>query len=838
MKRIGTAVLAGAALALATCALFIGQPAHREENQAFPTVHADGNCEHEFIVSGAEAPTCVKDGNTGTQVCIKCRFSIHSTLITALGHNYAESIKEPTCTENGFVGKICERCGDEEVAETLPALGHDYTVTERLAPSCGREGREVSACTVCGDVTTVILPKTAHAFTERETPPTCTENGLYEQICSACGFLAKSETISALGHSTQEYAVSPTCTERGYSLMKCIRCDYEVKLNETEPLGHDEAETARKDPDCTENGYVTVTCLRCGEKRNTVLQKLGHDMTLSHKEPTCTENGYTAQQCARCGEMQTTALPAEGHAFRTDTVAPTCTQDGYTVKTCLNCGYEEYTDEIRSAGHVWSEWADAEPPLCEQPRVLTRTCYVCSAKDSMQTAGNEHEWTAWERVREADCTNTGEDVRRCAVCSLSESRTEDALGHDFRDLEIKPTCTEDGYLSKVCSRCDAEDYRERIPALGHSEAWKDEVPADCTRAGYTAYAYCERCGEHLTEKEIIPPLGHNGKWTVAISPTCTQEGTLSFLCFRCGYSESKQKEANGHEWGNEIYRAPSCTVEGERAHICLVCGEREIETVPPNGHTPRETEEIPATCTADGKSAGTVCAVCGEAVSGLTVLPALGHDYGEWTVTLSPACTQTGVRERTCSRDERHIEAEQLPAEGHRFKQTAAVEATCEQDGSTAGEVCETCGLISVLPKPIPALGHSWDGWSVTLFPTYRADGEERRACAACGTEQSRAVEKLTGFGAQFILAVEALETEADEERFARAFDLYEKTEYRELVEEEYGRLVALYEEYRPKKSNSALTAALCVSGGVLLSAAAGFTVIRLRKRKKVHHKQ
>lgn len=51
------------------------------------------------------------------------------------------------------------------------------------------------------------------------------------------------------------------------------------------------------------------------------------------------------------------------------------------------------------------------------------------------------------------------------------------------------------------------------------------------------------------------------------------------------------------------------------------------------------------------------------------------HSYGQWTITQSATCTQTGVRERSCSCGEKQTET--IPAAGHNFV-----------DG-----VCTVCGV-------------------------------------------------------------------------------------------------------------------------------------------------
>ena len=45
---------------------------------------------------------------TDPQLCIRCGAVIEN----ALGHDYAEEVTEPTCTEMGYTTYTCTRCGD------------------------------------------------------------------------------------------------------------------------------------------------------------------------------------------------------------------------------------------------------------------------------------------------------------------------------------------------------------------------------------------------------------------------------------------------------------------------------------------------------------------------------------------------------------------------------------------------------------------------------------------------------------------------------------------------------------------------------------------------------
>lgn len=68
-------------------------------------------------------------------------------------------------------------------------------------------------------------------------------------------------------------------------------------------------------------------------------------------------------------------------------------------------------------------------------------------------------------------------------------------------------------------------------------------------------------------------------------------------------------------------------------------------------HTNTEIRDAKeATCLEDGYTGDTYCLDCGKLVKKGETIPALGHDFGPWTVTKEATCTEDGTRERSCSR--------------------------------------------------------------------------------------------------------------------------------------------------------------------------------------------
>ena len=93
-------------------------------------------------IPGAAA-TC-----TTPQLCEQCG----AVLENALGHDYAEEVTAPTCTEMGCTTFTCTRCGDSYKGDYTEAAGHKpggWIVDKE--PTTDSEGSRHKECEVCGE---------------------------------------------------------------------------------------------------------------------------------------------------------------------------------------------------------------------------------------------------------------------------------------------------------------------------------------------------------------------------------------------------------------------------------------------------------------------------------------------------------------------------------------------------------------------------------------------------------------------------------------------------------------------------------------------------------------
>ena len=161
-------------------------------------------------------------------------------------------------------------------------------------------------------------------------------------------------------------------------------------------------------------------------------------------------------------------------------------------------------------------------------------------------------------------------------------------------------------------------------------------------------------------------------------------------------------------------------------------------------HTWGETEVLTAaTCTEAGKGKR-VCTVCGEVDENVKI-NAKGHDYkDDATGKVDPTCTEDGSKTQTCSKcgDKKTVK---INATGHTWVDDAegGTPATCTEAGSK-NQTCSVCGAKNE-GVVVEALGHDWGEYATVegKEPTCEGAGEEKRVCARCNAEETRAMDPI-----------------------------------------------------------------------------------------------
>ena len=343
-------------------------------------------------------------------------------------------------------------------------------------------------------------------------------------------------------------------------------------------------------------------------------------------------DGNMIYQCRRCMKLDDPKLVKQGsHDLKTKHFAPTCYEDGYDHTYCTKCDY--FVDTVTEI-HLTHNFVETtiKESTCSKAGIKVKICSYCGLVDTAtyQTLATlPHQDSNVNEI--ATCSEPGRVGVVCSVCGRFDGQVIDALGHDYKDTVVEPTCTELGYTVATCSRCgDTKAASNYVPAAGHQYGKAINMAATCDTGSYT-YEECRICGYKKIYNEKNDALGHEMVTKSAKAATCLENGyTERIYCSRPGCSyvqkESKVLPALGHTPG----AGPTCT----KPQKCIRCDYIFKKAL---GHTPDRSK---ATCTEDK-----TCTRC------LTVLEkATGHSYGEWVTTKEYTAFRNGEKARTCSK--------------------------------------------------------------------------------------------------------------------------------------------------------------------------------------------
>ena len=171
-----------------------------------------GEHDYQFSEELSTAATCVAKGEN-VYVCSVCGDTMtEETEIDPNNHAnvVTDAAVAATCTATGLTeGSHCEACSTVIVEqEEIPALGHDYQITETTGATCVTAGKVTYTCSRCDDTYTEegALDPNNHEGDVALDPETVKEATRGEDgytgdtVCSACGaVVTPGEVIPALG---------------------------------------------------------------------------------------------------------------------------------------------------------------------------------------------------------------------------------------------------------------------------------------------------------------------------------------------------------------------------------------------------------------------------------------------------------------------------------------------------------------------------------------------------------------------------------------------------------------------------------------------------------------
>ncbi len=490
------------------------------------------------------APDCEACGmlEVYCAVCDEILIRLEVTDDKALGHQYAETktvIKEPDCEKTGLSAWVCMRCAAQHDEEEIAAIGHTLDMHVVKEATCLEDGVANRVCSACDAVIeeNIVLPKKASCEAKQDVliPFSCAQDGLCQYVCKWCD-QTMGYAILPAGHVAGDATVvaAPTCTNEGLEQIKCSACGEILAENVLPREAHTYAEESTHEAaTCAEPAKLHYDCVVChapeAEKIVPVGDALGHMWAdeLQNAPANCVTPAATVRVCKVCAATEVVAYdrnaPALGHQVEYVLIDPTCTEPMMVSGVCTVCGYEierepaEAIEGIATAplGHTAAEeWTIVETPTCQTKGLRNKICLSCGeivVTEEMPEVDCQPQLECV--LQDADCAAFVNEVSlmTCQWCGEIVDVDVEQYEHAYKDetavVLLEPACETEGIVLNTCEKCGHE-ARAALSALGHIASEPIVQPADCERSERVVIL-CTVCNEVLSvEAEMGEALGH------------------------------------------------------------------------------------------------------------------------------------------------------------------------------------------------------------------------------------------------------------------------------------------------------------------------------------------
>ena len=590
-------------------------------------------------------------------------------------HSFEKTVTEPTCSHNGITECTCS-CGQHFIQTNIKAAGHSwatnykphhdmdntipmYTASEEFlakypAPTCTTDGIEHKICTVCGESEDVVLPKLNHQYKygrpedyqeaellreyyatrwgdwEITTPATATTAGVKTRHCILCG---AEESMSYTKYDDSEdildnwYVSGETKTSRSNGNVKGTITPIAVNLDgkRTYTTVNDDGSITVKDEPAQTGKIDNVNAFDNSTK---IMSK--HQSHL---------NGFSAKV------QMIPSTDAAGRTMYADTIN-FCWSNKYEnfcyagqIGGGSMCRLINTVLEDNRIGFLWDNYVTDEftfTVTLMDGVVVWNTYQYGTLEDGYYdvafyaSVGYGNLWNIQYALTGYDLNNDYNSTNiRFDPAEPIEVQTFYGYDEDEGTPDMLSFCV-NGFLIYCTglSRSQSYDpfYYFGVAAFG---ADRGQRPAAFTLLdvcgekptefdGYTDPNACDHdWSEYVYQTKVVKRNGKNVK--VDRVETCYDKGAMISTCANCEGTRTKYISETPHKWSRDkIIREETCSSDGFGYRHC--------------GKFFLTDADEDAFC--DGME--------------YYVIPATGHDFGEWTVTKEATENEKGLKERTC----------------------------------------------------------------------------------------------------------------------------------------------------------------------------------------------
>lgn len=177
--------------------------------------------------------------------------------------------------------------------------------------------------------------------------------------------------------------------------------------------------------------------------------------------------------------------------------------------TCVDDGFKIYECDHTVSGEEFG----SEPVACDGFIVVR-----------IPATGKHTRGDTRYDITKPTCTESGLDAYYlCEVCgcyldgkgNVKDVQVFPPLGHEYKGVKTSPTCTEDGYITYTCTRCE-DSYTEPSGETATRHKFNEKVPgvaATCREEGYKEYYIARFAARRIPIIRRLP----SPSWTTTLN---------------------------------------------------------------------------------------------------------------------------------------------------------------------------------------------------------------------------------------------------------------------------------------------------------------------------------